>query len=86
MKFRDAQNQLKKFLDFANSSEIINSSLDSMFKSAEIYAVLRKKGIIVDDIDILIAGICIANDLTLVTNNEKHYNSIEGLKIENWSL
>lgn len=33
---------------------------------------------------ILIAGIAIENELTLITNNESHYQSIKGLKIENW--
>jgi tRNA(fMet)-specific endonuclease VapC len=36
------------------------------------------------DADIMIASIAIANNLTLVTNNEKHFNRISQLKIENW--
>lgn len=52
--------------------------------SAELYSTLRQSGKIVDDIDLLIAGIAIDNDLTLVTNNEKHFNRIPGLKTDNW--
>lgn len=37
-----------------------------------------------DDIDLLIAGIAIENDMILVTNNERHFGRIPGLKIENW--
>ncbi|MCP5493186.1 MAG: hypothetical protein H7A23_01390 [Leptospiraceae bacterium] len=36
--------------------------------------------------DILIAGIAIANNLTLVTNNEKDYENISDLDIINWTL
>ncbi|MCG8307641.1 MAG: hypothetical protein MI975_09640, partial [Cytophagales bacterium] len=36
-----------------------------------------------DDIDLLIAGVAIDNDMTLVTNNENHFSRIP--KIENWS-
>jgi len=34
--------------------------------------------------DIFIAACALAEDLTLVTNNEKHFERIEGLRIENW--
>jgi len=37
------------------------------------------------DTDILISGIAIANDLVLVTNNEKHFQRVEGLQISNWA-
>jgi len=39
----------------------------------------------VDDIDLLIAGIAIENEMILVTNNEKHFRRIPDLKIENWT-
>ncbi len=42
---------------------------DSTTISGDIYASLRKKGTPVDDIDILIAGIAIANNLIIVNNN-----------------
>jgi tRNA(fMet)-specific endonuclease VapC len=49
-----------------------------------VYADLRQKGVTIGTSDILIAGIAIENELTLITNNERHYESIQGLKIENW--
>lgn len=38
-----------------------------------------------DDADLLIASIAIANDAILVTNNTEHFKRIQGLTIENWS-
>jgi len=52
--------------------------------SAELYSKLRQTGQIIDDIDLLIAGIAIENGMTLVTNNENHFGRIPGLRIENW--
>lgn len=52
--------------------------------SGDIYADLRRKGVTIGTSDIMIAGIAIENDLTLVTNNERHYELIQGLAIENW--
>jgi tRNA(fMet)-specific endonuclease VapC len=34
--------------------------------------------------DMLIAAIAMANELIVVTNNEKEFKRISGLKIENW--
>jgi predicted nucleic acid-binding protein len=41
--------------------------------AADVYARLRKRGSLVDDPDLLIASICIANGLPIVTGNVKHF-------------
>ena len=45
---------------------------------------LEKKGRVIDDADLFIAACALVNDATLVTNNEKHFRRIKGLKLENW--
>jgi len=52
-------------------------------RSAEIYADLRKKGKEIGHTDTLIAGIAIANNLQLVTNNTDHFEQIKNLEIDN---
>ena len=52
--------------------------------AADIYAELQKKGKKIGDSDILIAAIVIANNGILITNNLKHFDCIERLKMENW--
>jgi tRNA(fMet)-specific endonuclease VapC len=84
LKYRDARKQLNYFMEFCQSVSIIPLTEDSSERSAEIYASLRSRGEIIDDVDILIAGICIEGDYTLVTNNTKHFSRINGLRIENW--
>jgi len=50
----------------------------------KIKANLKARGEIINDSDLFIASIAISKGYTLVTNNEKHFARIEGLKIENW--
>jgi tRNA(fMet)-specific endonuclease VapC len=61
-------------------------SYDDM--AAESYGVIRtdleKKGIGIGSLDTLIAAHALSHNLTLVTNNEKEFSRIRGLKVENW--
>lgn len=52
---------------------------------SELKANMQKAGSIIDDFDLLIASTALTMNSTLVTNNEKHFSRIKGLKIENWS-
>jgi len=42
---------------------------------------LRKEGKIVGDFDLLIASTCLHHNLTLLSNNVRHFERIENLKI-----
>jgi tRNA(fMet)-specific endonuclease VapC len=48
-------------------------------------AALEREGIPLDDFDLAIASCALANNLVLVTNNERHFRRIAGLKHGNWS-
>jgi tRNA(fMet)-specific endonuclease VapC len=84
IKHKKADRQILEFEEFVSNNNIIHISEDSARQSAEVYADLKQRGITIGTSDILIAGIALDNELTLVTNNEKHYSPINGLKIENW--
>ena len=45
---------------------------------------LEQKGIPIGPFDMLIAAHAKSQNLTLVTNNAKEFNRVDGLKIENW--
>jgi len=47
-------------------------------------ALLRKTGNMIDDLDIFIGATAIANNMILVTDNEKHLNRLSKIQIENW--
>jgi len=48
-------------------------------------ADLEQHGRMLDDFDLIIASCALARNLILITNNTKHFQRIEGLKLENWS-
>jgi tRNA(fMet)-specific endonuclease VapC len=47
-------------------------------------ARMAAAGTMLDDFDLIIAATALASNLTLVSNNERHFKRIDGLKIENW--
>lgn len=57
---------------------------DAIKQYAKEKARLKISGTPVDDFDLLIASTAIANNMTLVTDNTKHFARIEGLTLENW--
>ncbi|MFP4325680.1 MAG: PIN domain-containing protein [Desulfonatronovibrio sp.] len=48
-------------------------------RAAEIYSTLRRKGMLVEDADILIAATALEHGLSMVTGNTRHFLRIEGL-------
>jgi tRNA(fMet)-specific endonuclease VapC len=52
---------------------------------SEIKVKIQQTGNVVDDMDLLIASTALTMNYTLVTNNEKHFDKIKGLKMENWN-
>lgn len=47
-------------------------------------AELHRHGTPLDEADLRIAAIALANDLTLVTGNVRHFTRVPNLAIENW--
>ena len=72
---------LSDFLEGVNIVPIYNA-LDLY---ADEKARLRIEGKTVDDFDLLIGATAIINNMTLVTNNVKHFGRIENIVIEDWT-
>ncbi|MGP1457727.1 MAG: type II toxin-antitoxin system VapC family toxin [Treponema sp.] len=62
--------------------EELNIGVMELF--ADIKAKMYATAIRIEDMDLFIAATAIYNDLTLVTNNTKHFKNIPLLKLENW--
>jgi tRNA(fMet)-specific endonuclease VapC len=54
--------------------------------AGKIRAALAKAGTPIGPFDVLIAGQALARGLTLITNNMREFQRIEGLKVEDWTL
>jgi len=60
-----------------------------VIQAIDIYAKekvrFRKMGMpLHDEFDLIIGATAIANDLTLITDNVKHFKNFDNIKIENW--
>ncbi|MEQ8474055.1 MAG: type II toxin-antitoxin system VapC family toxin [Marinoscillum sp.] len=84
--FKKATKQIEGFEAFVSTCEILKLSTPSLRLSSSIYAELREKGVTIGTANLLIAGIALANGLTLITNNQKHYEPISDLSTSNWKV
>jgi len=82
--YKDAKNQLQRFSTFSSINNIVPLTLAAANYAANIFATLRKEGQPIGHTDSLIAGIAMAHNLELITNNTAHFNRIIGLQINNW--
>jgi len=57
---------------------------ETLDKAANIYATLKKIGRLIEDSDILIAASCLAHGHTLITDNTRHFERVDGLQLVNW--
>ena len=84
-KSKKIANNLVKIKTIENTFEIIPVGRELV----EIFGVLKsgleKTGKPLDDFDLILASTAMSHNLTIVTNNEKHFGRIDGLKMENWS-
>jgi tRNA(fMet)-specific endonuclease VapC len=63
---------------------IISFDEDSAIEAGKIFAQRRKDGSTIEPEDSMIAGICSRRNEILITRNIKHFNDIEGLRIESY--
>ena len=61
---------------------ILELTSDSAASCSRIFAYLRKKGIVIEDTDILISGIAIFNRANKIcTRNHSHFSKIPGIQV-----
>ena len=82
-KIVNATKKLEVFFKLFDLFSVLPFDMVATEKAIEIYVQLHK-GQVIEDNDIYIAAVAMANDCTLVTANTKHFGRIENLKIVNW--
>ncbi|MEK6824916.1 MAG: type II toxin-antitoxin system VapC family toxin [Nanoarchaeota archaeon] len=68
--------------NFLGNFTILDFDFESSKKAAEIFNTLKEKGSSLDIADVMIAAIAITNNQSLLTENKKHFDRIEGLTLE----
>src|SRR5690242_13184614 len=65
--------------------QVLPLPLDAARRYAEIREALQRAGQPIGSNDLWIAAHALADDLTLVTNNEREFQRVPGLRVENWA-
>ncbi len=76
---------LAKVRRIENAFDILSVDFSIAETFGTIKSQLESQGTPLDDFDIAIAATALAHNLTLITNNEKHFRRVEGLKVDNWA-
>jgi tRNA(fMet)-specific endonuclease VapC len=84
--FKDAKRQLQDFEKFIALHQVLPLSLPIAQLAAFTFADLRKNALQIGHNDCLIAATAIHHDLTLITNNSRHFSRINGLEQDNWLI
>lgn len=71
--------------DFLRRLTVLDWSRAAARHYADIRARLESAGTPIGNLDLLIAAHARSAGAVLVTNNEKHFRRVEGLKVENWA-
>jgi tRNA(fMet)-specific endonuclease VapC len=84
-KSRQKQKNQYRLNEFLVPLDILSFTQNATVFYGEIRAELERKGKIIGQFDLLIAAHALSENRILVTNNEKEFKRVPGLKIENWA-
>jgi tRNA(fMet)-specific endonuclease VapC len=76
----ESEEVLQRFLDPSLSILGIDEETCKIFGRER--GRLRAAGLIIGDVDLLIAATALQYNLTLLTNNRRHFERVEGLRLE----
>lgn len=78
----DPKRLLPEFRQFLREYEILGLSDSTMEVFARERAALRRRGMLIPDMDLLIASTAITHGLTLMTRNARHFKRIPNLALD----
>lgn len=72
------------YRSFLEPLTILDFDAEAAAHYGDIRASLERKGTPIGPLDLLIAAHARSRNLTLVTNNEREFARVDGVKLENW--
>ncbi len=81
---RDAEKEIREIVELLNTVQPLNMNNTSCLFFGKEWNRLQKAGTPTQNADLMIASVAIANNLTIISGNKKHYENIQGLAIEAW--
>lgn len=85
LKAVNATAQLPRFEQFCQAHRIVSFSHDAAVIAANIWADLKHRGLLIGEVDILIASIAFSEGLAVATHNLAHFQRITGLPVVDWT-
>lgn len=79
---RDTKRSQETLEGFLSGVDILGLDEEICKRFGQLRGSIRKRGQTIGDFDLLIAATALRHNLTLLTNNRKHFESIAGLQIE----
>ena len=84
-KSQHVEENLNRLNALSELIEVLPFDKDAALAYGEVRSDLDKRGLIIGGNDLFIAAHALSLNLTLVTNNQKEFSRVKGLKIENWA-
>lgn len=81
---RNPEKSVQEVENYVDVCEFIDFDDNSCRIFGKRYTELQKLGKMTQELDLMIASICIAHNTTLVTRNGKDFKNIRGLKVIEW--
>jgi tRNA(fMet)-specific endonuclease VapC len=81
-----AKENLEKLYQFVDIAQIIPFNIECAKIFGTIKSKLRRLGKPTGEVDALIAATAMVHGAVLVTASKKHFENIEGLKVEVWPI
>lgn len=81
---RKSKENLEKLYRLVDVVQVVPFDIECAKLFGTIKSRLRNLGKPTGEVDALIAATAMAHEAILVTNNKKHFENIEGLKVEVW--
>lgn len=78
------EERLKQIKELISQFNIIDFNMESFNNFGLVKANLMKKGQLLDNFDLCIGSLALSHNKILVTNNVKHFDRIDKLKVDNW--
>jgi tRNA(fMet)-specific endonuclease VapC len=83
---RDGPRLLGLIADLVQELRVLDFDAASAEQFGKLRGVLSPQGVTVSTPDLMIASVALVHDLTLVTHNTADFESIPGLRVEDWLL
>jgi tRNA(fMet)-specific endonuclease VapC len=83
-KSRYVEENLQKLTALGELIDVLPFTVDAAIAYGDVRSDLEKRGLTIGGNDLFIAAHALSLSLTLVTNNQREFRRVKGLKIENW--